>query len=106
MRKAYAVNPLEQYVWSTQVSFRVLSLKQNSFYLDVSFAETTNRKDIFLTELNEIDVIAVNWSKGGVQLLLTEHGYIMDHEDWVKRSFNDDKTNNIEEPKVKNIEKS
>ncbi|HHO8601290.1 TPA: DUF5776 domain-containing protein, partial [Klebsiella pneumoniae] len=106
MRKAYAVNPLEQYVWSTQVPFRVLSLKQNSFYLDVSFAETTKRKDIFLKELNEIDVIAVDWLKGGVPRLLTEHGYITAHEDWVKKSFNDDKTNNIEEPKVKNKEKS
>ncbi|WP_422111200.1 hypothetical protein, partial [Haemophilus influenzae] len=46
------------------------------------------------------------WLKGGVPRLLTEHGYITAHEDWVKKSFNDDKTNNIEEPKVKNKEKS
>lgn len=86
MRKAYAVNPLEQYVWSTQVPFRVLSLKQNSFYLDVSFAETTKRKDIFLKELNEIDVIAVDWLKGGVPRLLTEYGYITAHKEWVQHS--------------------
>ncbi|WP_350223310.1 DUF5776 domain-containing protein [Neisseria subflava] len=84
LKKAYAVNPLSQYVVSDKIPFTVESLKNNSFYLDLSFAEDTKRTDIYLKQGHTIEVIAIDWLKGGVPRLLTKHGYITAHKDWVK----------------------
>ena len=84
LKKAYAVNPLSQYVVSDKIPFTIESLKNNSFYLDLSFAEDTKRTDIYLKQAHTIEVIAIDWLKGGVPRLLTKHGYITAHKDWVK----------------------
>lgn len=89
LRKVYGVNPLEQYVWNKTVPFKVLSLKQNSFYFDVVFTETTKRQDIVLKELAEIEVVAIDWLKGGVPRLLTKYGYITAHKEYVQYISNE-----------------
>lgn len=84
MKRCYAVNPLDNYVVSDKLPFTVESIQNNSFYLDVSFSESTKRTDIYLRKSSEIEVIAIDWLKGGVPRLLTKFGYITAHKDWVK----------------------
>ncbi|MEE6031641.1 CDP-glycerol glycerophosphotransferase family protein [Avibacterium paragallinarum] len=84
MKKAYAVNPLETYVISDKLPFTVESIQNNSFHLDVNFNDTTKRKDLYLKKGHTIEVVAIDWLKGGVPRLLTEYGYITAHKDWVR----------------------
>lgn len=88
MKKVYAVNPLEQYVYSDSMPFKIIALQNNSFYLDVAFNDGTKRKDLILKKFHTIDVIAIDWLKNGVPRLLTEYGYITAHKDWVE-NFSD-----------------
>lgn len=83
LQKAYAVNPLDGYVVGT-LPFTVESLQNNSLYLDVSFSDATKRKDCYLEKSQIIEVVAIDWLKGGVPRLLTEYGYITAHKDWVR----------------------
>lgn len=84
IKKAYAINPLESYVISDKLPFMIESIKNNSFYMDVIFNDNTKRNDIFLKKSHVIEVIAIDWLKGGVPRLLTEYGYITAHKDWVR----------------------
>ncbi|URL02555.1 CDP-glycerol glycerophosphotransferase family protein [Avibacterium sp. 20-126] len=83
IKKAYAVNPLETYVISDKLPFTVESIQNNSFYLDVNFNDTNKRKDLYLKKGHTIEIVAIDWLKGGVPRLLTEYGYITAHKDWV-----------------------
>ncbi|MGF7453617.1 CDP-glycerol glycerophosphotransferase family protein [Pasteurella bettyae] len=83
MKKVYAVNPLDNYVVSDQLPFTIEALKNNSFYMDIDFSESSKRTDIYLKQSHMIEIIAVDWLKGGVPRLLTEYGYITAHKDWV-----------------------
>lgn len=82
-KMVYAINPMENYVVSDVLPFKVVSVKNNSFYLDVTFNEQTKRKDIFLEKGRDIDVIAVDYLKNGIPRLLTSHGYITASREWV-----------------------
>lgn len=84
LKKAYAVNPLDNYVVSDKLPFTVESLQNNSFYLDVGFSDAVKRKDFHLKKSHTIEVVAIDWLKGGVPRLLTEYGYITAHKDWVR----------------------
>lgn len=79
----YAINPLHNYVLSEKVPFTVIALNNNSFYSDVSFNDSTKRKDIFLKKMHTIEVLAIDWMKAGVPRLLTEYGYITANKEWV-----------------------
>lgn len=80
---AYAVNPLQNYVFGQQLPFEVIALKANSFYHDVAFNESTKRKDVYLKKFHVIEVLSVDWLKGGVPRLLTKYGYITANREWV-----------------------
>lgn len=84
LKKAYAVNALDNYVVSDKLPFTVESIKNNSLYMDVVFNDTTKRKDFYLKTSETIEVIAIDWLKGGVPRLLTEYGYITAHKEWVR----------------------
>lgn len=85
LKKSYAINPLDIYVVNDKLPFFIKSIKNNSFYTNVSFVEATKRTDIYLEKDSCIKVVAVDWLKAGVPRLLTEHGYITANKDWVEK---------------------
>ena len=87
-QKVYAVNPLENYVYSETFPFRVIALKRNAIYNDMGFNDTTKRTDKFLNYSDEIDILAIDWLRNGVPRLLTQYGYITAHKEYVKISPN------------------
>lgn len=84
MKKTFAVNELDWYVYSNKLPFEIIALQNNSFYMDVSFSETSKRKDIYLKKFNTIEVIGIDWLKNGVPRLLTHYGYITANKEWVQ----------------------
>ncbi|MCG7656585.1 CDP-glycerol glycerophosphotransferase family protein [Wielerella bovis] len=83
VKMVYAVNPMDNYVVNDTVPFKVNSVKNNSFYLDVAFNDNTKRKDMYLKANHEIEVIAIDYLKNGVPRLLTAYGYITANKEWV-----------------------
>lgn len=96
MKKVYAVNALENYAYSPDVPFEVTALQNNSFYFDVNFTDSTKRQDMFLKKSHAIEIIAVDWMKGGVPRLLTKYGYITAHSDFVRISKYAEKKTDVE----------
>ena len=85
VQMVYAINDLDNYVYSNSFPFKVISIRPNVFHSDVVFNSKTKRNDILLEQLEVIDVIAIDWLKSGVPRLLTSHGYITANKNHVQK---------------------
>lgn len=95
VKPTFAINNLECYVYSSKLPFTIISLQNNSFYMDVAFNDGTKRKDIYLKKFHTIEVTAIDWLKNGVPRLLTPYGYITANKEWVQ-NFDDVRDNFVE----------
>lgn len=81
----YAAVALDKYVYSNSIPFSVITLQDCPLYMDVSFSEASQNKNISLKKFNKVDVIAIDWLKNGVPRLLTPYGYITANKEWVQK---------------------
>ena len=82
-KRVYAINNLQDYIYSDGTPFQAYCIKANSLYMDISLNETSKRKDIRLSEGTVFDVISIEWLTNGVPILVTENGYVTANKNWV-----------------------
>ena len=81
----YAIENLENYIYATSFPFKVIAIKPNDFYSDVTFNQRTKVNGVVLRELEVIDVIAIDWLRVGLPRLLTNYGYITANKNYIQK---------------------
>lgn len=83
IKYVYPGSKLNSYIRSTNFPFTVVSIKANSFFLDIGFTKSSKVKDIQLESCEIFDVIGIEWLKNGVPRLVTNYGYVTANRDCV-----------------------
>lgn len=79
----YPYNDLNQYVRAIEFPIKVVAIQQNSLYLDIGFSKDSKRQDINLEQCEIFEAISIEWLNNGIPRLVTQHGYVTAHREWV-----------------------